>query len=161
MRATGIAACAALSLFTQLAYAGGCDPIIAAQIKALTVPTRSHTTLEMNGVLMMAIDSISVDGKVYTRANGGAWKEEAPAPLTEDKIKKIWSGGSCSLLGSESVAGETADVYSGDFGHDMVGRHWIARSSGMVLKASTTLPNGVSTSTFDYADVHAPGTATQ
>jgi hypothetical protein len=113
----------------------------------------------MNGVLMMAIDSINVDGKVYTRANGGAWKVEPPMPLTEDKIKKIWSGGTCSLIGSESIAGETVDVYSADFGHSMVGRHWIARSSGMVLKASSTLPNGVSTSTFDYADVRAPDVA--
>ncbi len=156
MRATGIAACAALSLFTQLAYADGCDPIMAAQIKGLTAPTKSHTTMEMNGVVMMNLDNISLDGKVYTRTNGGAWKEEPTSPSTEDKIKKGWSGSNCSLIGSEMVAGETADVYSRDFGLGIVGRHWIGRSSGMVLKASTTLKNGVSTSIFEYRDVRAP-----
>jgi hypothetical protein len=158
MRAKVIVACAALALFAQSAYGDGCEPIVAAQIKGLTVPTTSRITTEFNGVTMLTFENVTLDGKIYSRTNGGAWEVE-PMSLTEDKIKKLWSGSDCSLIGSEMVAGETADVYSQASSHGIVVREWIGRSSGMVLKSSMTVQNGGTTSTFDYRDVRAPDTA--
>jgi hypothetical protein len=156
MRAKGIPACAALALFTQLAHAGGCDPIAAAQIKGLDLPARTRTDFTINGTFLGSLNSIDSHRKRYTHQKDGTWKIET-LPLTPEKIQKNWTDEECSLTGADVVQGEAVDIYSNHEGGSAQSdsRFWISKSSGLILKTEITVlgKGNVVVMEHDYRDV--------
>ena len=80
----------------------------------------------------------------------------------QENIKDVTSS-SCTLIGSDTVNGTPADVYSAHYDQkDMgvtEGKIWLAKATGLPLRTDLTLMAGEKTSTssvFDYADIKAP-----
>ncbi|MBV9331342.1 MAG: hypothetical protein JOZ55_07300 [Alphaproteobacteria bacterium] len=154
---SGTAMIAVIALLAPSAAAGkGCEAILAAQLKAMNVPTRSSYSYRMNG-LAFSFESIAAGGKVYSKKKEGGW-EVQNAAVDATKIQNYWADKSCKTVGVEALNGEPASIILHHDGGPAKSdtRFWVSKASGLILKTEMKSLNTVLVSVEDYRDVHPP-----
>ena len=156
--AIGVATLAAAHLWAAMAYADGCEPIVAAQIKGLGLPTRSTMVVVNGGITVPVMEIVAGNGRSYSRQGGETWRAEALPENNEANVRKNWSGDDCSAQGNEIIDGDTADVFLSHNGGPMPIdlRMWVSRSTGLVIKSELRSRDRVMLTTFDYRNVQIP-----
>jgi hypothetical protein len=147
----------AAQMFAPPALAGGCDPVLAAQIKGLDTPSRSTTKFAINGGGISTLLSIAVGGKVWSKTRDTSWKA-APQPLDKESIAKYWAGETCTPGETETIDGDATDIveHHTTAMPPMDMRFWISKSSGLIVKTVVHAPGSVITTQTEYDDVQVP-----
>jgi hypothetical protein len=135
-------------------FAKGCEPIIAAQIKGLGVPTHSSLTLTKAGVKIFTVQNVWANGRSYAQQSDGSWKVVAIAS-NEASIRKDWSGKDCSQQGEDVINGDPTNVFYNLEGGTET-RIWISRSTGLIVRWNLSDGNVAILHTFDYDNVEVP-----
>jgi hypothetical protein len=147
------------TLAPSVAMAEGCEALTEALVKGLTTPWHATVTSTLGGTTRTT-EIITLAGKSYVKEQGGDWKTRmVPSTATEERIRKDWTTSTCTAVGSEPVAGETATIVlhhtKGEPGQARDTRFWLSLS-GLVLKTEQTAPRAVVTTVYDYKNVSAP-----
>lgn len=138
------------------ALAKGCEAVLAAQLKAMNLPTHSTYSYKMNG-MAFSFESIASGGKIYSKKKEGGW-EVQNAVVDETKIRNYWVDKSCKTVGAQVVTGEPAAIILHHDGGPAQSdtRFWVSKTSGLILKTEMKSLNTVLVSVEDYRDVHPP-----
>jgi uncharacterized protein YlzI (FlbEa/FlbD family) len=147
---------------------GACQAVWDASEKAFSIPTHFYFTHTGAGRKSVTMESIYVDGAIYSLVNG-KWFRTATSP--EDmksqmvENRKNITNVSCHEVRDESVNGESATLYS-VHSETARGIHdsqiWISKSKKLILREETdavlTASNdkGHASVRFDYNNVQAP-----
>jgi hypothetical protein len=142
------------------AAAAGCEPVMAAQQKALRMPVRTIMTVTMPNGLKVPLVMITADGKIYEQQKDGSWKvSEQPKKYIENSPK--WADKDCTAEGSEAIGGDTADVFfhrESSFLSGSDQRFWISKVSGLIVKSWSNVGGIQLESANDYINVVVPVT---
>ena len=165
-----------LTTATTIARAQGvpaeCQPLIDAQRKEITTPHHAYSTDGPAGQTAKAQtgETISTGGVTYLLYKG-KWRRSPMTPKDQlDQMKENIASAkliSCKRVGSESVGGVPADVYTSHQESEEVtadARTWIARGSGLVLRTEEDLDMGGGgkrhiSIRYEYTNVRAPAGA--
>jgi hypothetical protein len=147
-----------------------CRPPIDAQRKTVTTPHHLYSAETTPGRVGAAQtgEIITLGGSIYLR-HRDKWRRSPMTPSAmlkqiDDNLADARSF-SCRHVGTESVGGVAADVYTSHDARDGLvadARVWVARSSGLVLRIEEDLDTGGADGKrhislrYDYANVRAP-----
>lgn len=149
-----------------------CKAVFDAVVKQSALPVRQKMTIETDGAPGRRLESemVHMGDKLYMQINGHWITRPYDArKVTEDARKAMASPDhSCTRVGSESVDGKPADLYSvkskADNGITTESQIWIAKDRGVPLRQKTVMmppgkPKMQNEVSFAYDNVTAPAGA--
>jgi hypothetical protein len=146
-----------------------CRPLIEAERKQIMTPNHAYVTEHSSrrGGDSTTHEIISTGGVAYILMHG-RWQRSpmGPRDLLEQLEQNLTTARryTCQHVGDESVAGVSAAVYDAhnesEYGTADT-RSWVARGSGLVLRAEEDLDTGGGDKLhisirYEYTNVHAP-----
>lgn len=156
----------AVQQLSAQAIPAACQPVIAAERKAVTTPSHSMMTSGETG--KAATGEIIFTGAAMYVRSGTKWQMIAASSKEMlDRLNETVANSTnfvCQKVAAESVGGTIADVYqvSSEAGGDKIsGKVWIARGTGLIVRQDSDMDSGNGPKThlsmrYDYANVHAP-----
>jgi hypothetical protein len=134
-----------------------CRAVADAEVLVLRTPHHVVGT-EVYGGKSTVTEGISVPSGVFFARNG-VWRK-APGTMQEfarDSMDSLHELRDCHRIGDEAVDGQPATKYAfhnhASGGDDTV---WIARGSGLVLKAEALIEDRHISSRYDFSNIQAP-----
>ncbi|MBV9888820.1 MAG: hypothetical protein JO119_19935 [Acidobacteria bacterium] len=143
-----------------------CKAVFDANDKTLDTPNHAYQEQADPRQKSMVSELITVGGERYLKVNG-TWKKSrmtvAQTKAQEEENKKNAKVIACKRVGTESVNGQMATVYTEHSETEETkadGKVWIS-NSGVILKNEIELDTGEGTKThvtirYEYGDVKAP-----
>ena len=144
----------------------GCKVVFDANDKTLDTPNHAYQEHVEAGGKKVTSELITVNGQRYLLVNG-KWSKSrmtvADTKAQEEENKKNAKVVSCKKVGSDSVNGQAATVYTEHSENEDTkadGKVWIS-SSGVILKNEIDLDTGDATKNhitirYEYGNVKAP-----
>ena len=152
--------------FADPAIDPACKVVFDANDKTLDTPNHAYQEHLDPGGKNVTTELITVNGQRYLLVNG-TWKKSrmtvADTKAQEEENKKNAKVVSCKRVGTDSVNGQAATVYTEHSENDDTkadGKVWIS-SSGVILKNEIELDTGDATKSkitirYEYGNVKAP-----
>ena len=136
------------------ALADACGTVMDAMFAQAKLPYAGGGDMIHPGAAPMHTEVVVTGGKMYVMVMG-KWQSmpfSAEETISTAKQKMAESTHTCQQVGSETVNGEGATIYSehADKAGGVESRVWISDSRGLPLKVEVKVPSGAMTQTMEY-----------